>query len=146
MTTHKGIFKPRHPEKYKGNHTNIVFRSSWELNWFMRLDHNPDVEWWSSEETVVIYNNPAKPIGNHSRYFPDTVVKYKDGRTVMYEIKPEAQTKMPINRGGKGKRFIRECINFGINEAKWQAARHYCAHRGWEFKLLTETELGIPKR
>jgi hypothetical protein len=145
VRTYKGYFKAKHPEKYKGNPTNIVYRSSWEFRFMMQLDHNPDVVWWTSEETVVIYNNPTKAPGNHSRYFPDFVVHYNDNRTVMYEIKPYKETMMPVNNG-KGKRFLRECITFGINQAKWQAATHYCKSRGWEFKILTENELGLKAR
>ena len=27
---YKGLFKPLNPQKYKGNHKNIIYRSSWE--------------------------------------------------------------------------------------------------------------------
>ena len=29
------------------------------------------------------------------------------------------------------------------NQAKWKAAREYCADRMWEFKVITEKELDI---
>ena len=30
-----------------------------------------------------------------------------------------------------------------INEAKWKAAEQYCADRKYEFKIMTEDDLGI---
>jgi hypothetical protein len=31
-----------------------------------------------------------------------------------------------------------------VNQAKWEAARNWCADRNYEFKIFTEKELGIP--
>jgi hypothetical protein len=30
-----------------------------------------------------------------------------------------------------------------VNEAKWKAAEEFCADRKWQFKVLTEYDLGI---
>ena len=57
--TLKGRFRPRNPDKYKGDPSNIWFRSSWErdvMNW---LDNRSDVISWMSEERVVWYYNPV---------------------------------------------------------------------------------------
>lgn len=32
---------------------------------------------------------------------------------------------------------------YAVNEAKWKAAREFCADRRMEFKIITEKELGI---
>jgi hypothetical protein len=32
---------------------------------------------------------------------------------------------------------------YGVNEAKWKAARSFCADRGWSFIIMTEKELGV---
>ena|ERR1700722_19555635 len=136
----KGFFKPQHPEKYKGNPTTIVWRSMWECKVMARLDLSSAVEWWSSEETIIPYRNPAK--GRIARYFPDILVKYKNGTTELIEIKPYKETippRMPKD-GRSNRRFKRECITWAINNKKWEAAREYCTHRGWNFKLLTEQE------
>ena len=53
--TLKGRFRPKNPEKYKGDPNNIWFRSSWErdvMNW---LDNRSDVISWMSEERCVWY-------------------------------------------------------------------------------------------
>ena len=39
--------------------------------------------------------------------------------------------------------FIYECQTYAINQAKWKAAREWCADRMIEFKIITEDELGI---
>ena len=41
----KGIFKPRNPQKYKGNPTNIIYRSSWELKMMSHFDGHPNIIW-----------------------------------------------------------------------------------------------------
>jgi hypothetical protein len=38
---------------------------------------------------------------------------------------------------------VREVVTYGINSAKWKAAMEYCEDRKWQFKVLTEDELGI---
>jgi hypothetical protein len=30
-----------------------------------------------------------------------------------------------------------------INQAKWKAAKEFCADRNYEFKIMTEDDLGI---
>jgi hypothetical protein len=32
---------------------------------------------------------------------------------------------------------------WAVNQAKWEAAKEYCADRNYEFRVLTEKELGI---
>ena len=38
---------------------------------------------------------------------------------------------------------MREAYEFVKNQAKWEAAREFCDDRQWEFKVVTEKELGI---
>lgn len=140
----QGIFKPRHPEKYKGDVKNIVYRSSWELAYMCRLDKDPNVVSWSSEETIVMYISPID--GKPHRYFLDFRVKYTNGKTFIIEIKPASKTKPPKQPKRMTKRFLIEAAEFGVNQAKWQSARDYAAKRGWEFQVLTEKELGIPSK
>lgn len=143
--SYKGYFKPRNPSKYKGDPTKIVYRSRWELKFMMYLDAHTDVIAWASEEIAIPY---VSPIDNRvHRYFPDFVVRKrgKDGKlqTVMVEIKPFKETRPPEVQKKKTKRYIREVYTWGVNDAKWKAAREYCADRKWEFAIFTEYELGI---
>jgi len=34
-------------------------------------------------------------------------------------------------------------MTWGVNQAKWKAAKEYCEKKGWEFRILTEKELNI---
>ena len=60
----------------------------------------------------------------------------------MLEVKPEAQTKMPQKRK-KTQKYINEAVTYAINQEKWRAADLFCKEHGWQFKILTEKELGI---
>ena len=142
---YSGLFKPRNPKKYVGDHTNIVYRSSWEckvMNW---LDTNDDIISWVSEELIVPY---VSPVDNRKhRYFPDFIVKVKtkDGKlkTMMLEVKPKKQTIQPVVKKRVTKQYITEVTTYAVNVAKWEAATEFCADRGWEFKILTEEHLGL---
>ena len=73
MAAYQGKFKPKNPSKYKGDPTNIVYRSSWELKLMMYLDTHPNVLKWGSEEIVIPYESPVD--GRMHRYFPDFFVE-----------------------------------------------------------------------
>lgn len=143
--SYKGFFKPRNPSKYNGDHTNIVYRSSWELKFMRYLDAHKDVISWSSEELAIPYKSPID--NRFHRYFPDFIVKRRNpsGKidVLLVEIKPEKETKPPAVQKKASKRYIREVYTWGINEAKWKAASEYCKDRGWTFAIFTEKHLGI---
>ena len=141
---YSGLFKPQNANKYNGDPSRIVYRSSWEVRVMRYLDDNPNVIWWASEELHVPYVSPVDQ--KVHRYFPDFIVraKLKDGKEVTYmlEVKPEAQTKMPQKRK-KTQKYINEAVTYAINQEKWRAADLFCKEHGWQFKILTEKELGI---
>jgi len=143
--SYKGYFKPKNPAKYKGNPTNIIYRSSWELKLMDYLDKHPDVIQWSSEEFCIPYRSPVD--NRIHRYFPDFCVrkKNKDGviETVVIEVKPKSQTQEPKKPAKVNKRYINEVFTWGINSAKWKAAQEFCADRNWTFQIFTEQELKI---
>lgn len=142
---YKGIFKAKKPQKYKGDPTNIVYRSRWELKYMMYLDSHENVLEWSSEEIIVPYRSPID--NKVHRYFPDFVVKIrnKEGftETLMVEIKPYDQTQPPKPQTKKTKQYINEVYTWGVNSSKWESAKKYCEAKGWKFIILTEHELGI---
>ena len=142
--SYKGWFKPRNPQKYKGDPNGIVYRSSWELRVMKYLDDNPAVVWSASEELPIRY---ISPIDNKvHRYFPDFIVrtKRKDGQetTMVLEVKPYRQTQMPVQKR-RTQKFINEMATYAVNQEKWKAADLFCKEHGWQFKLITEKELGI---
>ena len=142
---YKGKFKPRNPEKYKGDPRKIRYLSSWELRVMIYFDRNDSILAWSSEEIEVPYRSPID--GKWHRYYPDFLIKVVDRQGVpkvmMIEVKPLKQTVAPVVRKRRTKKYIREVATWGINKSKWDAARDYCADRNWQFSLLTEKDLGI---
>jgi hypothetical protein len=147
MATRKGIFKPKNPKKYYGNPTQIIFRSGWEFNYMMKLDHDPDVIKWSSEEIAIPY---VSPLDNKiHRYYPDFEIWKKDGSHLLIEIKPEYQQTAPLvemtKKGKPSKSSLKQVMTYAVNARKWQAARAWCKQRGITFQVLGETALGLSK-
>jgi hypothetical protein len=139
----QGFFKPKYPDKYRGDASNIVYRSGWEKRVMQSLDENMNIISWSSEEIVIPYQSPVD--NKIHRYFIDFYVEAKmpDGsiKVMLLEVKPVAQTMEPKSTGRKTKRFINEVVTYGVNQAKWNAASKYAQKMGWEFKIITENEL-----
>lgn len=145
---HQGFFKPRNPEKYAGDVTKIVFRSSWEKVAFNWCDINPSIIRWQSEETIVPYLNELD--GKLHRYFVDLLIKVKTNsgiETILIEIKPQSQIDRPVPPKKKTKKALanyQQAIDEWIKNAqKWKAATEYAKQRNWKFQLLNEYDLGI---
>ena len=143
--SYKGKYKPSFPEKYRGDPTNIIYRSLWERKFCVYCDLNENIIEWASEEKCIPYRSPID--GKIHRYFPDFLIKVKEAngsiKKYMIEIKPKKQTAPPPKPQRQTKNYIREAYEYARNQAKWSAAREWCADRGYEFKIITEQELGI---
>ena len=143
--TYKGRYRIENIKKYKGDISDVIYRSSWELKFMIWCDSNPSVLEWGSETVIIPYRSPVD--NNIHRYFVDFYIKIKDkdNKVLKYliEIKPEKFTKPPPIPQKKTKRFIQEVFNYGINQSKWEAASSFCKDRGWQFLVLTERDLGI---
>ncbi len=143
--SYKGKYYPSFPRKYKGDPTNIIYRSLWERKFMVYCDKNDNILEWASEEIAIPYRSP---IDNRvHRYFPDFYMKVKEtnGRIKNYviEVKPAKQTIPPKKPKRQTKGYIREAYEYARNQAKWKMAKEFCADRQWEFKVVTEKELGI---
>lgn len=143
--SYKGKFQPSYPKKYKGNPMNIIYRSLWERKFMVYCDLNENIIEWGSEELALPYRSPVD--NRIHRYFPDFYIKVKEstGKIKKYiiEIKPQRQTVEPKVPQRKTKSYVYEVVEYAKNQAKWEAAREWCLDRGYEFKVLTENELGI---
>lgn len=136
---YQGIFNPNNPEKYLGDVFNIVYRSSWELKFFIFCDTRNEIIGWNSEEVVIPYVNPFD--GKVHRYFTDFYLERLEGdRVVKYlgEIKPYAQTQKPKPPKRKTRNYVNSLKTYAINQEKWKAAYKYCKHNNINFALLTE--------
>ena len=143
--SYKGKYYPSYPRKYKGDPTNIIYRSLWERKFMVYCDKNQNILEWASEEIAIPYRSP---IDNRvHRYFPDFYIKVQENtgkiKRYLIEVKPLKQTTKPKRPKRQTKGYIREAFEYARNQAKWKAAREYCADRMWEFKVITEKELDI---
>jgi hypothetical protein len=143
--SYKGKYQPKNPQKYKGDPTNIIYRSLWERKFLVYCDSNENILEYSSEELALPYRSPID--NKIHRYFPDFYIKVKEStgqiKKYLIEIKPKKQTIEPIPQKRKTKGYIYEVYEYAKNQAKWKAAQEFCEDRQWEFKVLTEDELGI---
>ena len=137
---YRGKYYPSFPRKYKGDPTNIIYRSLWERKFMVYCDKNAKILEWGSEEIALPYISPHD--SRVHRYFPDFYIKVQENtgkiKRYLIEVKP---LKQKPKRQTKG--YIREAFEYARNQAKWKAAREYCADRMWEFKVITEKELDI---
>ncbi len=143
--TLQGKFRPQNPEKYKGDPSNIVYRSSWEKIFCNWCDRNDKIVSWQSEEKALWYDDPVSK--KKRRYFPDFIIQFeKNGVMVteMIEVKPMSQViGPPVNPKRRTQAWMNAVHTYITNQAKWNAAAKVCEDRGWSFRLVTEKELGI---
>ena len=126
----RGFYNPINESKYVLPQNNFMnkgpipeYRSSWELKLMKWCDINEEIEYWTCEPFAIQYSSPKdnKP----HRYFPDFLIKFKNGKKVLVEIKPSSQWDDPVN------------------VAKWAAAEKFCQQYGLEWKVMGKKELGI---
>lgn len=142
---YKGKFTPKNPQKYIGDVSNIVYRSSYELKFMKWCDLNSSILQWNSEEIIVPYLNPLdKKI---HRYFVDFAIKVKtkhgEIKKYLIEVKPFRFTHPPQVGKRKTKQYLQEIMQWEVNQQKWKFASAYAQDQGWEFMVLTEKDLGI---
>lgn len=133
----KGIFKPKHPEKYIGL-SQIQYKSSWELAFCNFCDTNPYIIKWASESIKIPYRNPLT--AQQTVYVPDFLIQYldKSGKVhiELIEIKPASQA--ILERVGRNR--VNQA-HYVKNQAKWAAARAYCRQQGITFRVVCENDL-----
>ena len=144
---YKGRYRVSNPAKYTGNPTNVIYRSFWEFKFMKYCDNNPSILEWGSEEVVIPYLSPVD--GKVHRYFVDFYMKVQEStgriRKYLIEIKPSKFTQPPVVPKRRTAQFVQEVYTWGVNQAKWKAARDFCENRGWNFEIITEKELGLDK-
>lgn len=140
---YKGRYKPKHPEKYIGNPTNIIYRSLLERRFMVYCDSSKNILEWGSEEVIVPYKSPVD--NRMHRYYVDFIVKLrnKEGltETLLIEVKPKRQCFEPKKSKKKTRTYLNEIKTWGVNTAKWKAATEYAENKGWKFKIMTDETL-----
>ena len=140
MKTYKGRYKPSNKDKYLGDHTKVQYRSMWERHVMKWCDDSAQVVKWNSEEVIIPYL--CETDKRIHRYFMDFLIKFRDGCTVLVEVKPHAQTLPPKTGQGRSRRIVlNEGMTYIKNQSKWKEATKYAADRGWHFEIWTEQKL-----
>lgn len=141
----KGQYTVVNPDKYLGDPDNVIYRSSWELEAFKKLDLHPDVIAWASEEIRIPYPKPGMDGISYTRgmYTPDLfVVKRNNEGKIdreLIEIKPHKQT-MP-SKARKPMVRLQEQYQYEVNRHKWAAAEDWCKQYGIVFRILSEKDM-----
>lgn len=143
----QGYFKPTFPEKYVGDPTQIIFRSSWEFKFLKWCDHSPTVIKYSSEPVGIPYYSPLDKRG-HTYYIDFYVVtKDSEGReqSWLIEIKPDKYTKPPTAPARMTDKqtasYVYAAKQYIVNQAKFEAAKEFASIRGLKFGIITENFL-----
>ena len=72
---YRGKYYPSFPRKYKGDPTNIIYRSLWERKFMVYCDKNTKILEWGSEEIALPYISPHD--SRVHRYFQIFILKFK---------------------------------------------------------------------
>lgn len=143
----QGYFIPKNPQKYVGDPSKIIYRSSWEFKFLEYCDLNEKVIEYSSEPVGISYPNPI--LKKDSTYWIDCymAVKNTDNSVTKWliEIKPKKYLTPPEPPTRLTEKqvlnYARSAKTYLVNEAKFKAARAFAASRGMKFGIITENFL-----
>ncbi len=143
MAYTQGTYHPINRSKYIGTRE-PEYRSSWEYSAFIKLDNNPNVIRWGSENVVLPYMYELD--GKKHKYYIDLYVEMKTGENTMskwlIEIKPDEKLSMPVKPKNKNPRSLRNynirIADYYKNMNKWQFASQFAASYNMSFLIMTE--------
>lgn len=138
----QGYYVCKHPEKYVGDLSNVVFRSSWEFKFMRWCDNTPAVRRFSSEPMCIPYMDPIDHRVHD--YFIDFWVEIADENGKLnrwlIEVKPERHLVIPNepkNQTAKSlKNHIDQVKRVMKNLAKFHAARNFAKMQNMQFGVL----------
>jgi len=139
----QGYYKLENPDKYTGDPSQIIYRSSWEYKFCRYCDLTKDIVSWSSEPFSIKYYDPVKK--KEREYHIDFFIRIaKDGTMTNYlvEVKPKAKLKMPVLESRQTLKRLKEynyaMEEFIVNKAKKEAAENYAHSMGYKYIIVTE--------
>ena len=140
----QGYYSLANPDKYVGDPTKIIYRSSWEHRFCRYCDLTAEVTKWSSEPIGVKYINPID--SRQHTYYVDFYmrVEKEDGPVdYLVEVKPSASLVRPVLEGVK--MTTKKLTNYNyelktwlINRSKFSAAQIFADKVGYKFIIVTE--------
>ena len=138
----QGYYSCRNPQKYVGDLSSIVYRSSWEFKFLKWCDTTASVLKFSSEPMCIPYLDPVdKRVHNYYVDFWAEMIG-SDGNIGRWliEIKPERHVVMPPEPKCQTAKAIGNHIEqvkrVMKNLAKFQAARNYARMQNMKFAVL----------
>ena len=143
----QGYYNIANPQKYIGDTSKIIFRSSWEKKFATYCDHTERVLAWASEPLQIPYMSPVDKVVKPYNVDFYVKIQVEEGyREYIVEVKPAKQLKVPVAPSGRitEKRMVSYTTQmqaYLVNLAKFTAAKEYAKGRGWEFIVVTESFL-----
>jgi hypothetical protein len=135
----QGYFPINECKKYQGKGP-IIYRSSWERKFCLYCERNPEIESWSSESFSIRYFSPID--NKYHNYFPDYVVRLRNGTVFIVEVKPKAQLQKPEPPKRKTPKSVKSFQwlyeTWVTNMCKKAAAEEFAKTKGWSYLLVTE--------
>lgn len=146
----QGYYPIKECKKYVGK-GKVIYRSNWERLFCDYCERSSLVKAWDSESIEIQYFDTKTE--KYHRYYPDFLVKMKDGLTILIEVKPSSHIKKPkppkkpdkksdesvLKKYKKRVRRYKNSLEiYRKNMLKFNAATKYCADRGWVFRIVTE--------
>jgi hypothetical protein len=143
----QGYYGVVNREKYVGDISKVIYRSSWEEKLMRFCDLNENILSWSNEPVAIPYYDPLTNVTR--RYYVDFAIVTRDNNgTVtkwLLEVKPSKQISPPKapNRmtDKQTDNYLRTAKAYIINQAKFEAAKLFAADRGFKFGIITENFL-----
>jgi hypothetical protein len=143
----QGYFRPFNLDKYIGDPSKVIFRSSWEFKFLKWCDLNPSIVKYSSEPLGIPFFNPLDK--RVHKYYVDFYVKLigQDGKESEYllEVKPNkyiVPPKAPERMTDKQTaNYVWAAKQFIVNQAKFEAAKAFAEQKGVKFGIITENFL-----
>ena len=121
----QGYYKLNNPDKYIGDPTKIIYRSSWEYRFCKYCDDGENVVKWSSEPVGIKYTSPID--SKQHDYYIDFYARIKKGDT--------EEDYLTMKRLKNYNYALQTWIT---NRAKFQAAKDHAERIGYKFVIVTE--------
>ena len=139
----QGYYKLENPEKYTGDPTEIIYRSTYEYKFCRYCDLTEEIVNWSSEPFSVKYYDPVNR--KEREYHLDFFIRVaKNGTMTNYlvEVKPKDKLTPPVMESRQTlkalQQYNQDMEEFIINKAKKEAAEKYAHAMGYKYIIITE--------
>ena len=141
---HQGFYEIKNPDKYIGDPTKCIYRSSWELKFMMYLDFEPNIKKWGCEVMTIPYQDEK---GKFHRYYPDFYIEVigadpEKCERIVAEIKPYKETQQPTPPEKQTAKtlesFEYQAKTYQKNLYKWTRSIDFCKKNGLKFWIITE--------